>query len=65
MYDRNSLNRVKSSKSISTSATIRNRSPSIQLYDPCSPKKLASCQSNEFIDFNIDSLTILKRLMTD
>lgn len=65
MYDRNSLNRVKSSKSISTSATIRNRSPSIQLYDPCSPKKLSSCQSNEFIDFNIDSLTTLKRLMTD
>ena len=65
MYDRNSLNRVKSSKSINTSTTIRNRSSSIQLYDPCSPKKLFSCQSNEFIDFNIDSLTTLKRLMTD
>ena len=54
-----------SSKSISTSTTLRQRSPSIQLYESQSPREQSILKGNNFLDNNIEHLTTLKDLISN
>lgn len=59
------LNRSSSSKSISTSTTLRKRSPSIQLNGPTSPRGCVPPPQSTFIDSNLDSLNSLRHLISN